>query len=88
LGGQRLVLSIRTIRITIRAMIVCMCHNISTGDIARAASGCCSFESLQDELLVGTACGACESCARDTYAELQPRTARVGVQAAPRAAAI
>ncbi|MGC4028158.1 MAG: (2Fe-2S)-binding protein [Steroidobacteraceae bacterium] len=51
-------------------MIVCLCYNVSTGDIAReAAAGCCSFESLQEELQVGRACGACESCARDTLRE-------------------
>lgn len=50
-------------------MIVCLCHNVSTGDIARQASGCCSFESLQAQTGVGTACGACVPCARDTFHE-------------------
>ncbi len=50
-------------------MIVCLCHNVSTGDIAREAAGCCSFESLQEQTMVGMSCGACVSCARDTFHE-------------------
>ncbi len=54
----------RQIRISIRVMIVCVCHRVSDRDIAVAASsGCASFEELQDELRVGTACGACRECA-------------------------
>ncbi|HEU6456237.1 MAG TPA: (2Fe-2S)-binding protein, partial [Roseateles sp.] len=45
-------------------MIVCVCHRVSDRDIAVAASsGCPSFEALQDDLRVGTACGACRDCA-------------------------
>ena len=49
-------------------MIVCVCRRISDRDIEREArSGCPSFDALQDELLVGTACGACIDCARKTF---------------------
>ena len=51
-------------------MIVCVCHRVSDRDIARAArEGCASFEELQFELLVGTACGACRDCAHATFHE-------------------
>ena len=50
-------------------MIVCICHRVSDRDIARAArEGCASFEELQFELSVATACGACHDCARSTFA--------------------
>jgi bacterioferritin-associated ferredoxin len=46
-------------------MIVCVCHRVSDSDIARAAmAGCLSFEALQNELRVGTACGTCTEHAR------------------------
>ena len=49
-------------------MIVCVCHRVSDRDIEREARhGCQSFEELQDELRVGTGCGACLECARDTF---------------------
>jgi len=49
-------------------MIICLCHRVSDRDIAReAAGGCPSFEALQDELRVGTACGACQDCAQETF---------------------
>ena len=49
-------------------MIVCICHRVSERDIAHAVrAGCASFDELQDELRVGTACGACGDCARDTF---------------------
>lgn len=49
-------------------MIVCVCHRISDRDIASAAhAGCASFEELQFELAVATACGKCQDCARDTF---------------------
>lgn len=49
-------------------MIVCICHRVSDRDIARAAlSGCATFEELQSELLVATACGKCHDCARETF---------------------
>ena len=65
-------------------MIVCVCHRVSDRDIARAArAGCASFQELQDELRVGTACGACRDCARDTF---QAHAAMTGL-ACPSAAA-
>ena len=49
-------------------MIVCVCHRVSDRDIEREVRhGCASFDELQDELRVGTACGACSDCARDTF---------------------
>ena len=54
-------------------MIVCICHRVSDRDIAREVrDGCASFEALQDELRVGTHCGACTDCARKTFAACQP----------------
>ncbi len=50
-------------------MIVCLCHRISDRDIARAANeGCPDYDALQEELLVGTSCGACDDCARSVFA--------------------
>jgi bacterioferritin-associated ferredoxin len=49
-------------------MIICVCHRVSDRDIAREVrGGCCSFETLQDDLRVGTACGACADCAREVF---------------------
>ncbi len=49
-------------------MIVCVCHRVSDRDIEREVRlGCGSFDELQDELRVGTACGRCTDCARDTF---------------------
>lgn len=49
-------------------MIVCVCHRVSDHAIVNEArSGCGSFDELQDTLRVGTACGACTDCARDTF---------------------
>lgn len=49
-------------------MIVCVCHRVSDHAIDREVrAGCSSFEELQDTLRVGTACGACTDCARDTF---------------------
>lgn len=61
-------LLIRTIRIIMRGMIVCICHRVSDRDIARAAqAGCASFDDLQFELSVATACGRCHDCAQQTF---------------------
>ncbi len=49
-------------------MIVCVCHRVSDRDIEREVRhGCASFDELQDELRVATACGACTDCARETF---------------------
>ena len=49
-------------------MIVCVCHRVSDRDIEREVRhGCASFDELQDDLRVGTACGSCTDCARDTF---------------------
>ena len=49
-------------------MIVCVCHRVSDRDIEREVRhGCESFDELQDELRVGTGCGRCIDCARDTF---------------------
>lgn len=75
-------------------MIVCIGHRVSDRDIAREVrQGCSSFETLQDTLRVGTACGACHDCAASTFlqhalaapgarscaAEGHPHTARIAV---------
>lgn len=72
-------------------MIVCICHRVSDRDIAREVrDGCTSFEALQDELRVGTRCGACTDCARKTFAACQPtreaRSARMPLVLAQAAA--
>ena len=49
-------------------MIVCICHRVSDHDIARVTrEGCASFDELQFELSVSTACGKCHDCARQTF---------------------
>ncbi|MEW6706993.1 MAG: (2Fe-2S)-binding protein [Pseudomonadota bacterium] len=49
-------------------MIVCVCHRVTESQIAsHALTGCSSFEELQHELRVATACGACHDCARSTF---------------------
>lgn len=51
-------------------MVVCLCHRVTDRDIARAArSGCTDYETLQDDLRVGTSCGNCDDCARSVFAE-------------------
>lgn len=51
-------------------MVVCVCHRITDRDIARAAnSGCSDYETLQEDLRVGTSCGCCDDCAREVFAE-------------------
>jgi bacterioferritin-associated ferredoxin len=72
-------------------VIVCLCHRVTERDIGHAVSGGCGdFEQLQDELRVGTACGACLECARGTFescgAEAAPsRLRRIQVIADARA---
>lgn len=64
-------------------MIVCICHRVSDRDIACAArQGCASFEELQDELRVATACGTCHDCARDTFHQHTPARTSPGAVAA------
>ena len=49
-------------------MIVCVCRRVSDRDIHQAArDGVQSFDELQAELGVATACGSCADCARDTW---------------------
>ncbi len=49
-------------------MIVCVCHRVSDRDIHRVVhEGCRSFEDLQNELRVATACGACTDCAEQLF---------------------
>lgn len=51
-------------------MIICICHRISDRDITRAVrAGCASFDQLQDETRVATACGACHDCAHRSFHE-------------------
>ena len=59
-------------------MIVCVCHRVSDRDIAREVrQGCASFEALQDELRVATACGGCTDCAQQTFESACARNAMV-----------
>lgn len=60
-------------------MIVCLCRRISDRDIAReVAAGCSSFEQLQDETGVSTACGCCLDTARATFDALAAPVPRIG----------
>ena len=57
-------------------MIVCVCRRVSDRDIHRAVhEGAGSFDALQSDLGVGTACGRCLDCARDAWAEASARSA-------------
>jgi bacterioferritin-associated ferredoxin len=57
-------------------MIVCICHRVSNHDIERQARhGCADFDTLQDELRVATACGACADCARRIFGQACARQA-------------
>jgi bacterioferritin-associated ferredoxin len=50
-------------------MIVCVCRRVSDRDIHRAArEGVESFDALQKECGVGTACGSCIDSAVDIWA--------------------
>lgn len=58
-------------------MIICVCHRVSDWDIARAAqAGCSSFEELQFDLSVATACGKCHDCAHETFEHHAARAGR------------
>lgn len=58
-------------------MIVCVCHRVSDRDIHRAVhDGALSFEDVQADLGVATACGSCLDCARETWAEACSGTCR------------
>lgn len=49
-------------------MIVCVCRRVSHRDIeSEVRGGCASFEELQDQLGVATACGSCVECAHETF---------------------
>ena len=51
-------------------MIVCLCRRVSERDIHRAVhAGTSSFDDLQTDLGVATACGSCLACAHDTWAQ-------------------
>lgn len=52
-------------------MIICICHRVSDRDIAHAVrQGCKDFDSLQGELCVATACGACHEYAQESFQQL------------------
>ncbi len=72
-------------------MIVCICHRVSDRDIEREVRlGCSSFDQLQDELHVATACGACYDCARKTFDHAcarRPTEARIALPSMPLAGA-
>ena len=67
-------------------MIVCVCRRVSDRDIHRAArEGVTTFDDLQTELGVATACGACTDCAQETWAQACAGTAcPMAVAAAPK----
>jgi bacterioferritin-associated ferredoxin len=51
-------------------VIVCICRRVSDRDIHLAVrEGARSFEDVQGDLGVATACGSCLDCARSTWAE-------------------
>ena len=51
-------------------MIVCVCHNVSDRKIRAAVDqGVTSMRGLREELLVGTCCGKCHSCAKQVLKE-------------------
>jgi len=66
-------------------MIVCVCRRVSDRDIHRAArDGVASFDHLQAECGVGTACGSCVDCARDTWVDACERvSAQTGAAQRP-----
>ena len=65
-------------------MIVCVCHRVSDRDIHRSvADGCSSFDALQEELRVATACGACHDCACATYEDALQSAGQAGRRVIP-----
>jgi len=63
-------------------MIVCICHRVSDRDIAHTVrQGCNSFDELQFELGVATACGKCHDCAQQTFALHRVLEVRTGANA-------
>lgn len=51
-------------------MIVCVCHNVSERKIQNAVDqGARSMREIREELLVGTCCGKCHSCAKQVLRE-------------------
>ncbi len=49
-------------------MIVCLCHRISDQEIVRAVhSGTRSFDDLQDDTRIASACGCCCDSAREVF---------------------
>lgn len=50
-------------------MIVCVCRNISEGDIMRKASEGLGFDDIQMDLGIALQCGQCAACARMVIAK-------------------
>lgn len=51
-------------------MIVCVCHNVSDRKIKAAVDdGMTTMREMREELLVGTCCGKCHSCAKQVLRE-------------------
>ena len=62
-------------------MIVCLCHRISDRDIRRdVAAGVRSFDLLQDETGVASACGCCHDCAREVFDRITGAAGRTLVE--------
>lgn len=50
-------------------MIICLCHRVSDRHIAQeVAQGCASFDELQHNTRIGTACGTCFEFAKQSFA--------------------
>jgi bacterioferritin-associated ferredoxin len=52
-------------------MIVCVCRRLSHRDIESQASECDSFDELQMNTGIATACGRCTDCAQAVFRQAQ-----------------
>ncbi|MDC8785878.1 (2Fe-2S)-binding protein [Roseateles koreensis] len=58
-------------------MIVCLCRRVSDRDIRRSVeSGVRTFDALQDETGVASACACCMDCAQEVFDEALARSGR------------
>lgn len=66
----RVLLTIIRVRVSMRAMYICLCNAVTTSDIRRAASeGVCGFAELQARTGCSDCCGSCEGEARQVLAQ-------------------
>ncbi len=70
-------------------MFVCLCHNVTDGDIRRTMreKGLSTLREVREELGVASQCGRCARCARQVIAEelAFQRSAEHGASAGSRA---